>query len=557
MKVLGKYILMASCSFGCFSCEDFFQENPTSYYNENDIFVSPEKAEMAVLGVYSSLADMYAEREMAFSSGEDQYYIRGTETDNGRSDVSHYMLTPANTYIEGEWNCIYNGLNKANFTIEKIESMPDYEQNKKLISLVAETKFLRALFSYNLVRYWGDVPYKISSSTGINDTFIGRTDRNKIYDQIELDLDFAKNNLEWASDIGTSERASQGAARALLMRVELQRAGYSLGHDGKMSRPDEEFCKSCYEKVIEEWNAFNDNGSHGFYKGTDERVPDIEEFFRCFSSGKVDIRESIFEVAYSSSSDGVGSQWGVYMGVLVGHPESGLPESIEAQTMKYTQAFYRVVPEWKDFFEETDERLPLTICDFSWSWNNKADMFEKKTLSATRDWTPGKWRRDWQPIIYSKQNNGTNFCYLRYADVVLMAAEAYNELDNTLNAWKLLNSVRKRSNATPVDDTNYSKYYKAPKVYDFDHDEKGKFRTALFWERGFELAFEGQRKYDLLRWGVLYETIMQSWNNTELDKNSNYAVGKNFKTGKHELMPIPMNELLINVKLNGINNPGY
>ena len=154
-----------------------------------------------------------------------------------------------------------------------------------------------------------------------------------------------------------------------------------------------------------------------------------------------------------------------------------------------------------------------------------------------------------------------NYCPLRFADVVLMAAEAYNETGNTPEAWKLLNMVRERAKATPITDANYSSLMKAPQVYDLpyiqDEDAAGKFRTALYWERGFELAFEGQRKYDLLRWGILGDALKFFQENMDKTLKGKYVAGDKFIKGQHELFPIPLGELQSNPALNNQNNPGY
>lgn len=193
---------------------------------------------------------------------------------------------------------------------------------------------------------------------------------------------------------------------------------------------------------------------------------------------------------------------------------------------------------------------------------------------------PGKWRREWMALGFVDPNNtGVNYCPLRYADVVLMAAEAYNETGNTPEAWKLLNNVRERAGATPITNANYNSLLKAPKVYNLafisDADDTGKFRTALYWERAFELCYEGQRKYDLLRWGILGDALrtaqeyLESWQPNEDDNinmakwnpktwaSSNYVAGHNFVDGKHELYPIPLAEMQSNAALNGQNNPGF
>ena len=142
-----------------------------------------------------------------------------------------------------------------------------------------------------------------------------------------------------------------------------------------------------------------------------------------------------------------------------------------------------------------------------------------------------------------------------------MAAEAYNEIGNTQEAWKLLNAVRTRAHATPITDANYNELMKAPKVYNLpyiqDGDAAGKFRTALYWERGFELAFEGQRKYDLLRWGILGDALKYFQDHMHKSLKGKYVAGEKFVKGQHELFPIPLGEIQANPALKNQNNPGY
>ena len=99
------------------------------------------------------------------------------------------------------------------------------------------------------------------------------------------------------------------------------------------------------------------------------------------------------------------------------------------------------------------------------------------------------------------------------------------------------------------------------KLYDLPFfnggDAADNFRTALYWERGFELAFEGQRKYDLLRWGILAETLQLFQSKMDKSLKGKYVAGDNFVKGKHELFPIPLGELQANPALNNQNNPGY
>lgn len=548
------YFLSAWALLG--SCEDTLTEVPDSYYQRKDFFVNASNAQLAVTGIYNILPLVYGDKDgMAIPCSDDTYYVSGTTGDNSRRDLAHYYVKPANTMVYTVWKEKYEGLNRANYTISGIEGMNDYQHNDKLKKLVAEAKFLRAQAAFDLARYWGDVPFKTTYSTNYEDSYLPRTDREEIYEQVIEDLNFAKRYLPWADASSSPERATQGAARALLMRVLLTRAGYSLQMDGRTTRPTETLRQKYFEAVVDEWEAFEANNYHKFY------FNGYTEFFKGFSAGTLSSEESLFEVAFLVPN--AKGYWGTYIGHPVAAP--GILPTEASKFMGRANANFRVVPEWKGFFEETDVRRDVMVCTYKYTWEGETYSHKKVENNNARDYYPGKWRRDWMPMGYEDPNTtSVNFCLLRYADVVLMAAEAYNELGDTPTAWTLLNSVRKRAGATEITTANYASLLKAPKVHNLpfiaDGDEAGRLRTALYWERGFELAFEGQRKYDLIRWGILKEALVLFGANTSTQVNGatiNYPAGLTFQKGKHELLPIPEDELQINYKLNNRNNPGY
>lgn len=594
----------ATLLFANTACEDFLTEHPESSYEKDNYFVNTTNANMAVVGIYDALAKLehYGQYEMAMPTSDDMYFIKGTGTDNTRRDVSHYMVKPENQWTYAVWKWKYAAIDRANYAIEGIEGMDSYKDKESrdymtLRKYIAEAKFLRAFCAFDLVKYFGDVPFKTTYTSVVDEAYGSRKDCEEIYDQIIQDLNDAKTDLSWANETSSPERATQGAARALLMRVYLQRAGYKLkatGTDyGKKVCPDETTRQKYFGEVIKEWEAFQQNGYHDLYSAG------FDGLFKGFSAGVINSKESLFEIAFfnvSGENEDSGN-WGTYIGQEVEAPG---PEATAEESLGRANAFFRVVPQWKDFYEENDVRRDITICDSKWYWNK----IEKKQVRTTcykfkkkgnenaidekgywipntdkqgnpqldkASWTPGKWRREWMPIGYKEPNNtDVNFCALRYADVILMAAEAYNETGDTPMAWNLLNKIRERSHATLMDGSNYASIYKAPKVLDLpfidDSDEKGKFRTALYWERGFELAFEGQRKYDLIRWNVLPKALELFGNNDKINNSYNaskdtwtynYPAFLNFTENKHELFPIPLDEIQLNQKLEGKNNPGY
>ncbi|RHL63280.1 RagB/SusD family nutrient uptake outer membrane protein [Bacteroides stercoris] len=590
------YVLGALLSMGVVSCD--LTEKPTSFYEMDTYFTTADKAKMAVIGIYDCLAaeGSYGQYVMPFASSDDMYMVRGTATGDGtRRDISHYALTSSNTWVASVWNYIYEGIDRANTAIAGIEKMPGYENSDELKELVAQARFLRAFLAFDLVRYWGDVPFKTTSTGSFGDTAQPRTEREKIYDQIIIDLDFAKIHLKPGNEVASSEVPCRGAARALLMRVYLQRAGYSLDRTTRtLTRPDDATRKNYFDAVIEEWKAFGTEGYHNFYGAG------YEELFKNYSKLVLNNQESLWEIAFEPNNgqkDNAG-YWATYNGPLVDAPDAG-SGAANQNFFGRANAFFIVLPYWGDFYDDNDVRRDVNFVDYVYRWVKKdkaqVKMSVCQEISKNMYRYPGKWRREWMALGFVDPNHtGVNYCPLRYADVVLMAAEAYNEINDTPKAWELLNDVRARAHATEINSSNYASLMKAPKVYDLpfisDGDEAGKFRTALYWERAFETAYEGQRKFDLIRWGVLgdalraAQTYIEGWEEganlfKDVDKNGkptkleegespavwdpvvwatqNYVAGHNFVDGKHELLPIPLAEIQSNAQLNGENNPGY
>lgn len=590
------YVLGALLSMGVVSCD--LTEKPTSFYEMDTYFTTADKAKMAVIGIYDCLAaeGSYGQYVMPFASSDDMYMVRGTATGDGtRRDISHYALTSSNTWVASVWNYIYEGIDRANTAIAGIEKMPGYENSDELKELVAQARFLRAFLAFDLVRYWGDVPFKTTSTGSFGDTAQPRTEREKIYDQIIIDLDFAKIHLKPGNEVASSEVPCRGAARALLMRVYLQRAGYSLDRTTcTLTRPDDATRKNYFDAVIEEWKAFGTEGYHNFYGAG------YEELFKNYSKLVLNNQESLWEIAFEPNNgqkDNAG-YWATYNGPLVDAPDAG-SGAANQNFFGRANAFFIVLPYWGDFYDDNDVRRDVNFVDYVYRWVKKdkaqVKMSVCQEISKNMYRYPGKWRREWMALGFVDPNHtGVNYCPLRYADVVLMAAEAYNEINDTPKAWELLNDVRARAHATEINSSNYASLMKAPKVYDLpfisDGDEAGKFRTALYWERAFETAYEGQRKFDLIRWGVLgdalraAQTYIEGWEEganlfKDVDKNGkptkleegespavwdpvvwatqNYVAGHNFVDGKHELLPIPLAEIQSNAQLNGENNPGY
>lgn len=555
-------IIIGLAALTATSCSDILTETPSSGYDKTTYFESAERADMAILGIMSSISDYnhYGQDEMAMPCSDDMYYSSRTASDNKINDITHYRYNSGNDWIEYLWRMKYQGIDRANTAIQGIAGMPDFDTDADLRRLEGEARFLRAFLTFDLIKYWGQAPFTTEPSTGYDSSFRGRTDYETLYDQVVEDLTLAAERMPWASEGVSPERATSGAARALLMRVLMQRAGYRLELDGTFSRPTSAERRKLYTAVIEQWDEFCANGYHDFYPGG------YDGLFRDVSGGVLSSKEDIWEIAmYHDQGRRNGSAWGIYNGPVVAAP-TGLSTTEADAYMGRGQGFFIIVPEWYGFFEDVDVRRDIAICKYRYQW----DAAKKEHVQQERpdnSWYVGKWRREWMPAGQANKNinyGDVNFCPLRYADVVLLAAEAYNELGRTAMAWDLLNSVRRRAGATEISSANYARFVgrnlaKMP-VNGFidDSSEQGKFRVALYFERGLELAFEGQRKYDLIRWGVLDRALRLFGERTSVNAITKpYEAYQNFIHGQHELFPIPLKEMQANHNLEGINNPGF
>ncbi len=563
MKTAYKFLSFLLAGAMLSSCDDLLTETPSSGYDKDTYFADAEKADMAILGIMSSISDYnhYGQDEMAMPASDDMYFASRTQSDNKINDISHYRYNSGNDWIEYLWRMKYQGIDRANVAVKGIAAMPDFETDADLRRLEGEARFLRAFLTFDLIKYWGEVPFTTEPATGYESSFRPRMSHDDLYARVIEDLSRAIEQLPWAAEGVSPERATQGAARALLMRVQLQRAGYWLAPDGSFNRPSASVRRECYNSVIEQWEAFKANGYHDFYPGG------FGQLFKDVSGSVLNSKENLWEVAmYHDQGRRNGSAWGIYNGPVVAAP-TGLATTESANYMGRGQGFFLVVPEWYDFYEEVDQRRDIVVCTYRYTWDSAKKEHVKQERQRT-SWYLGKWRREWMPAGQANKNmnyGDVNFCPLRYADVVLMAAVAYNELGETPEAWTLLNSVRERAGATPITTSNYQRFIgrnlaKMPvNEYLDDSSEQGKVRMALYFERGLELAFEGQRKYDLIRWGVLDKAIKLFGERSSLNSGSTkpYQAYQNFIHGQHELFPIPLKEMQSNHALGGVNNNGF
>ncbi len=496
MKKIYSLIILFISSGWLVSCSDFLEENPKDRYVIDNFYSSQTDAEAAVTAVYEQLYSIY-ERHM--------YLLCELPTDvekNGLGMPNQYLQnleflrhTSENQFTREMWQRNYSGISRANTAILNIPGINMDETVKN--RLVGEAKFLRALYYFNLVRFYGDVPLILKLESA-EDAMGPRIPAAQIYEQIIQDLMDAENTLPTSygdKDIG---RATLGAAKILLGKVYLTMHEYQKSVDKLAEVVENEgtYGYGLHENYADNWKVATEN--------------DIE---------------MVFSIEFMDPP-GNGNSAMVLQG-----PKYSLPGGFAVLGLSNGNEADIPTEELYDQFSDDDERKAATFT---------TDFVSLIDGSVHTSSIPifTKYFEQGESIAANSDNN---MHIIRYADALLMYAEALNEVGQTDKALTYLNRVRERAfNST---EQNYSGL------------SQEEFRTAVWHERWIELAQEGHRWFDLVRTGrfvqrmkdhAAYEASVAESNKVEIAQNvKDYMV----------LMPIPQREADLNAELQ--QNLGY
>ena len=473
------------------SCSDDFVETTPPYsIDSENYFNSKGDYDQALVAAYDVLQSTYVNVLLGEIASDNTLAGGESPTDVvGFQQVDDMIHTPVNSNLYDIWNWMFAGVQRTNYILE-FKDKTDFEGKAQLL---AETRFLRAYYQFELVKWFGGIPMKGDARFKLGDeTKIPRSSVAEVYASIESDLIFAVENL---SPIASQKgRITKGAAQALLGKAYLYQNKFSQAAttlEGLIS-------SSPYSLVTDYNMLFEMEGENG--------------------------TESIFEVQYT---DVEGAGFGCLQcsegNVAVGF--SGI-RGYEGPLFSSGFSFNIPTQESADAFEVGDKRKDVAILDIeAWAAANAGVKFAKgneDTGFFNRKYLPRK--RSATSAGDLNLTNPNNYRAIRYADVLLMAAEAYNRggIDDG-KARGYLNQVRRRA----FGDTNHDISASGPALTDF-----------ILEERRLELFGEGHRFFDLVRTGK--------------------AVGKipGFQANKNELFPIPIEEIQF-ANGNWEQNPGY
>lgn len=474
------YMALAGLLLSTSACKDFLELPSEKDFDSSTIFEDVGKVEMAVLGAYTSTFN--AELFYQFGMGNDEIFSTEGET-NSKNQVANYVYSPAISPT-GTYTTMYAGVEQANVLIRNIPLMAsaDGAEQDRLEALLGEAYAIRAMNMLHVVRHFGDVPYPTVPVVEMPDFSSSRVSRDTILDGCVQDLQQAIELLPWKGASGMPiERVSKNAAYGLLARTALYAAGYSLRWDLDSYAPGSVQLaqRSDTQRIQELYEIARDACKAIVERGENELI-DYETIFRDLVNGKYN-KESMFEYG-QKGADRNEARLGYTNGIFA-HTQSFYNKSQPAMAALPTYYFE---------FEDGDVRRDVTIANYALA----ADSTHQMNTYANH--MIGKYRVNWKADEgVSAAQRDINWIHLRYADVLLMYAEAENELNNgpTSVAKEMYEKVRLRAFQN-----DRSQIGETPNTYEA-------FRDAIIQERKLELGFEGWRRTDLIRWGILYEKL--------------------------------------------------
>lgn len=468
------------------SCEDFLDKQPVSRgiavensAGDSLVYKTADEVEAALNGVYSDFKNEYFMLDF-FVNGDAQSDDTYAGADNPANfQIDDYEIEATNSNITRDWAYLYSTIGKANRVINNVGKVPDPSLSEgRKDEIKGEASFIRAFMNFQLVQLFGDVPLvtqevrSISAAT-LEDVypllFPERVSKESVYDQIIADLEFALNSVKaTAYDKGF---ATTGAVNAMLAKVYATREP----HD---------------------WNKVKQY-SDAVIAGGYSLLPEYDQLW---DNAHENSSESIFEInCYGWDT---GGNWGIFM--FAGN-------------------------DWKKFNTPSNDLVSAFDAEGDDIRKNSSMVFS----DVTGKWTDAHWPSSNYPFInkFRDYSGAQNFILIRLADILLLKAEALNELGDVTGAAALVNQVRARVELEPTSAANTAE-----------------MRLAIENERRLELAFEGHRWYDLKRTGRAIEVI-----NSVTDGEGNNL---GYQLNENRLVwPIPQSERDKNTSLT--QNPGY
>lgn len=471
---------------GCM--DEFLTNEPEDSLSPENFYESEEDAIAAVYSIYERLGtnDLYNMNGVMYIlvNASDQAQPFGADAE--RVAIDDFSVTELNAITSAWWRTSFQIINRANAVTSNV---PDIEMNPEVrASIVGEARFLRALAYFNLVRMYGEVPVITRETESFEDINQPRAPVDSVYAQIIRDLENAEGVLPVSYDADNEGRATVGAAKTLLAKVFLTREQWQQAADKA-------------QEVI-------DSGTYALFENY------AHVFLPEFENGQ----EHIFSVQFHAGDQNAGKQSQLWTYTA--------PNTQKTQGRSVAgggSSFGAIFPEMS-YYEDYPDDYRKEV-NFFTEWTFPED-------STTVTFEPHFYKYH-DPGQVNAKKSSVNFPLFRYAEVLLIYAEAANEASGgpTPQAYDAINKIRQRARYNQPPDSV---------LPDLSGLSQSAFREAVWLERHWELTGEAKRWFDLKRTGRLLEAMQEQ--------------GKNIQE-KNRLFPIPSIDLELNEDWE--QNPGY
>lgn len=526
MKKILSIIALATATIGLTGCTDFLDQQSPSEQTDASVWESTYYTSLRVNKLFGDMMQdrtysqdlgivwrMNSDCELVDGLGDNAY---NTSSERGGMN---YNLDPGWARLSDVWTNLYGTIEDANLNIRGIRASSlitaGGTNQKAMERYLGESLTIRALTYLELVRFYGDVPLKLEpSNADLSNVYLGKTDRDVILDTLMTNLDEAIGYLPWADEVSgyTTEHVTKGYAHALLAQIALTKAGYAIRESAKSGyetatensdptyptqRPDASARRQLYERALQHLTAIIQSGKH-------ELNPSIENQWYLVNQLVLDqsYHENLFEIPMGQN---VSSEMGYTVGVRLNGVTTKYGYGNSTGKMKVTAPLLYS-------YDPQDLRRDLTVAAFQIAQNTTTNTTEEQMLSNAPfglyvgKWDPRKMSDAWLQdnlVATAKHMTGINPVLMRYPQVLLYYAEVMNELAGPDGSYSGSAGLTARQALALVHNRAFNNKTVAEAYISSIPNDKEAMFNAIVDENAWELAGEGMRKADLVRWNLL------------------------------------------------------
>ncbi|SFS58299.1 RagB/SusD family nutrient uptake outer membrane protein [Lutibacter maritimus] len=512
-KIIILGIIIAGIFASCQDLSDDFLEAPAqSTLDESIIFSTPGLAKGAVDGIKEPFGqtNSYRGRFIPFYgfNTDTEWNLNSDKLNDSQADLCVYNAMPNNSQMNTEnnaWAMMYLGIERANICIRGLRTFGNPTPGTELGQLLGEALTLRAIYYADLTKAWGDVPARfepINSET----IYLEKSSRDVIYKQIIQDLGEAATLVAWPNETAATssvERINKAFVKGFRARLAMVASGYQQYPDGVRRSNDPELTvDKMYKLALDECRDVIESGSARL-------ETTFETLWKKYNQENITAGgESLWEIPFSDGRGRVLFSFAVRHTAadqFTGQGRGGLAGPLPT-------VFYD--------FDESDTRRDITCVPYR--FGTPSNGIAKQELGSLDTWYFGKYRYEWMNrYVTSTNDDGVNKIYMRYAEVLFIAAEAANELEGPGAAAPYLKEIRRRAFKSADHAQKVDAYVNAL-------SSKESMFNALVLEHKYEFTGEMERKQSLIRWNLL---------KTKLDEAKAKMVNLKNRTGEYANVP--------------------